>query len=124
MSMNPKKSLAAILPLPIRIDGTDVVVRPMTLGMWAALERIRSPLISGEQTGDTLELIPTLYLLTHNPCEILSGTLITDAMAWADTIGVKTLFAIREAAAKQISAALDVIPEDDTDESKKKPMDG
>jgi len=35
---NPRKAMAALLPLPIGC-GNGVTVKPMTLGMWAALER-------------------------------------------------------------------------------------
>jgi hypothetical protein len=47
---NPKKAMAAILPLTVRAeaDGRVYEVRPMTLGMWAALERITLPLSSFE----------------------------------------------------------------------------
>lgn len=118
---NPKKAVAALLPLPIKA-GKDVVVKPMTLGMWAALERINSPLIITPEEGhtvDTLELIPSLYLLTHDPIEVFRGNILELSMAWADTVPVKTMDLIREAAYRQMGAAFDVIPEPDQKAVKK-----
>ena len=117
---NPQKAMAALLPLEIKVPGYDFTVRPVTLGMYAALERIGSPLITGRDPEDTLELIPSLYLLTHDPREVLTGNLVDDALAWADTVGVDAVAAIRKAAARQLNAALDIVPEDDDDAPKKK----
>lgn len=107
---NPRKALAAILPLPIDC-GNGLAVRPMTLGMWAALERIKSPMVTGEDARDTLDLIPTLYLVTHDPREVLRGDLFDAALAWSDSVGVDALGAIQKACARQINAIFDVVPE-------------
>ncbi|MBR2066071.1 MAG: hypothetical protein IJ983_03160 [Kiritimatiellae bacterium] len=107
---NPRKAMAALLPLPIDcVDGQTV--RPMTLGMWAALERIGSPLVTGEAPADALELLPSLYLLTHDPREVLRGDLLDAAIAWADALPVTALAAIREACDRQSRAVFDVVPE-------------
>ena len=88
--------MAALLPLPIGC-GNGVTVKPMTLGMWAALERIGSPLVTGEEPKDALELIPSLYLLTHDPREVFRGNVVDLSMQWADTVPVATMDAIRRA---------------------------
>lgn len=111
--------MAALLPLPIKCGKGDVVVKPMTLGMWAALERIGSPLVTDEEPKDSLELIPSLYLLTHDPREVFRGNVIDLAMQWADTVPVSTMHAIQRACYRQMNAAFDVIPEED-DEKKRK----
>ena len=80
---NPRKAVAAILPLAVECP-CGATVRPMTLGMWAALERVGSPLVTGKEPKDTLELVPSLYLLTHDPREVLRGSFFDDAVAWAD----------------------------------------
>ena len=67
--------MAAVLPLPIG------EVKPMTLAMYAALERIKSPLITGEDAKDALELLPSLYLLTHGAQEIFKANLLDLALA-------------------------------------------
>ena len=116
---NPRKAMAALLPLPIQC-GTEIVVRPMTLGMWAALERIGSPLVTGEEPKDSLELIPSLYLLTHDPRDVFAGNILDLAMRWADSQPVTVMADIRKAAYRQMNAAFDVIPEDTEDDQRKK----
>ena len=117
---NPRKAMAALLPLPIRCGSDDAVVRPMTLGMWAALERIGSPLVTGEEPKDALELIPSLYLLTHDPREVFKGDILDQAMRWADGLPLTALDSIRNACYRQMAAVFDVIPEDDEDGKPKK----
>ena len=107
---NPRKAVAAILPLPLKA-AEGVVVRPMTLGMWAALERIGSPLVTGEEPKDTLELIPSLYLVTHDPREVFRGNVLDLAMEWADSQPVTVVEAVREAFYRQMDAAFAVMPE-------------
>ncbi len=102
--------MAAILPLAVECR-CGATVRPMTLGMWAALERIGSPLVTGKEPKDTLELVPSLYLLTHDPREVLRGTFFDDAVAWADTMPVSALDEIRRACYRQMGAMFDVLPE-------------
>lgn len=120
---NPRKAMAALLPLPIKCGSDSAVVRPMTLGMYAALERLGSPLITGEEPKDILDLIPSLYLITHDPREVFRGDLLDQAMAWADDLPVTALADIKSACYRQMNAAFDVIPEDD-DTPKKKTTDG
>ena len=102
--------MAAILPLAVECP-CGAKVRPMTLGTWAALERIGSPLVTGKEPKDTLELVPSLYLLTHDPREVLRGTFFEDAVAWADTMPVSALDEIRRACYRQMGAMFDVLPE-------------
>lgn len=102
---NPRKAVAAMLP-----PGT-AEIRPMTLGMYAALERIGSPLVTGKEPKDALELIPSLYLLTHDPREVFRGNVLDLAMQWADTQPVDAMRRIQEAAVRQMAAFFDVVPE-------------
>lgn len=120
---NPRKALAALLPLPLEC-GEGLVVRPMTLGLYAALERISSPLVTGKDAKDTLELIPSLYLLTHDCREVLRGDLLDRALAWADTLPKTALETIRLAAYRQLESVTDVIPEASNEGSKKKTTAG
>ena len=114
---NPRKAMSALLPLPIRC-GDGVTVRPMTLGMWAALERIGSPLVSGKEPKDALELIPSLYLLTHDPREVFRGNVLDLAMQWADTVPVSVMGEIQRACYRQMNATFDVVPEEDLKKAK------
>lgn len=115
---NPRKAMAALLP------PGQAVIRPMTLGMYAALERIESPLVTGKDAKDTLELIPSLYMLTHDPREVFRGNILDLAMAWADTVPVETMSAIRTAALEQMRAMIDVMPQQSDDQPKKKTTAG
>ena len=108
---NPRKAMAALLPLAVKCPCGETV-RPMTLGMWAALERIGSPLITGEPPKDALELIPSLYLLTHDPREVLASGFFDAAVAWADSLPVTALGEIRDACYRQMDAMGDVLPEE------------
>ena len=107
---NPRKAMVALLPMPLKVSG-GYTVRPMTLGMWAALERIGSPLVTDKEPKDTLEIIPSLYLLTHDPREVLRGSFYDDAVAWADTLPVSALEEITRACYRQMGAMFDVLPE-------------
>ena len=107
---NPRKAMAAILPLTVECP-CGAVVRPMTLGMWAALERVGSPLVTGKDAKDALELVPSLYLLTHDPREVLRGSFYDDAVAWADTLPVSALEEITRACYRQMGTMFDVLPE-------------
>lgn len=102
---NPRKAMAALLPP----GGAEI--RPMTLGVYAALERIESPLVTGKVPKDTLELIPSLYLLTHDPREVFRGNILDLAMQWADTQPVGVVDKIRRAAEAQMAAFYDVVPQ-------------
>ena len=106
---NPRKAMAALLPLAVECP-CGATVRPMTLGMWAALERIGSPLVTGMEPKDALELVPSLYLLTHDPREVLRGDLLEAAVAWADSLPVTALAEIRAACDRQAGAVFDVVP--------------
>lgn len=107
---NPRKAVAAILPTPIRTP-ERLEVKPMTLAMYAALERIESPLVTGKEPKDAAELLPSLYLLTHGADQIFAGNLAALAFAWADTVPVSAMASVREACERQMRCVLDVLPE-------------
>ena len=115
---NPRKAMAALIP------PGQAVIRPMTLGVYAALERINSPLVTGKDAKDTLELIPSLYLLTHDPREVFRGNVLDLAMQWADTQPVEVVREIQAAALEEIRATLNVQPEQDESKPKKKTTAG
>lgn len=107
---NPTKGVAALLPRTIEVGG-GYAVRPLSLGMYAILERIKSPMLVKGKSPDTLEMVPTLYVLTHDPMDSLSGNLFEKSVAWADGVDPKMLVRIRDAAIRQIAGMTDVIPE-------------
>lgn len=107
---NPRKAMAAALPLDIDC-GEGITVRPMTLGMWAALERIGSPMVTGKDAKDALDLLPSLYLVTHDPREVLRGDFMDAVLEWAGTVSVSAMASIQKACARQMNAVFDVVPE-------------
>lgn len=107
---NPKKAIAALMPGSVKTP-EGLVVRPMTLAMYAALERIESPLVTGREPKDAAELLPSLYLLTHGADQIFAGNLVALAFAWADTMPLTALAHIREACDRQMRVVMAVMPE-------------
>lgn len=119
---NPRKAVAALLPAPIDVGG-GVSVKPMSLAVFALLERIGSPMLSDAPAkGGTVELLPSLYILTHDVLDAFEGNLLEKALEWGDSVDVGMLGRIKEAAGRQIAAALAIVPEGP--EKKKATTDG
>lgn len=116
--LNPVKALRALLPRPIPIAecGGLVQVRPFTLAAAVILDEIGSPLVrkAGTVPSTPFALLPSLYVLTHDPFEVLEGmageNLLRTALAWADTLPPGAMEAIERAARRQIAAFVDVAP--------------
>lgn len=122
MPTNPAAALDALLPEPIPVEGTGEVVRPLSLALYAQLDRIDSPLVGGGGETDAFALLPSLFLLCRGPQAAFGGRLMERAVEWADALPPSALVAIRDAAERQIAAMVDVVPQ-----SKKKaakPMAG
>ena len=115
---NPRKAVRALLPESKSGDGWTV--RPLTLATYAILERIKSPLLGVVPADGVLSLVPSLYVLTHDPLDSLSGDLFGKSVKWADSLPPAALVAIRDACDAQIRAMIDVVPEVPQDDSKKK----
>lgn len=113
MSLNPRKALSAALPPAIDVCGGAYQVKPITLGTFALLERYRSPMLFPPEgkAAETLDLLPSLYILTHDAADCLSGNILDKAVEWADAVGVDAIGEIREAAARQLAAIADVMPD-------------
>lgn len=107
---NPIKAMRALVPAPI-VTACGCEVKPLTLGMYAVLERISSPLLGEVPVDGTLSLLPSLYVLTHDPSDALAPRLFERSVEWADTLPPAALLEIRDAADRQIRAMLDVVPE-------------
>lgn len=105
---NPKKAIEALLPQPIKTRGG--VVNPIMLATYALLEYTESPMLFA-QKAKILELIPTLYILTHDAVEISRdiGSLVDKSIAWASGILLDVMPEIELAAKKQIEVAFQVI---------------
>ena len=111
---NPRKAVAAFLPAPIPIPGTAEAVQPFTLAHYGILEKIGSPLVMPVQGPVTaLDLIPSLYVVTHDAAEVLAGDIAADSVAWAKTLPPTVLLPMEQAARRQIGVFIDVLPESD-----------
>lgn len=119
---NPVKALRALLPRPIAIDGLGVEVRPLSLAAFALLDEIGSPLVRerGTVPNTPFALLPSLYVLTHDPLDVLAGmageNLLKTALQWADTLPPSALAKIDHAARVQIGVFLDVAPKSKKEE--------
>lgn len=109
---NPAKAIRALVPEPI-VTPEGVAVRPLTLGAYALLERIQSPILTGAKT-DVLGLLPSLYLLTRDGRDALAslGEIEALAVAWADTLPPTAIGAIERAATEQVRRMLDVVAQE------------
>ncbi len=113
---NPRKALDALVPRPVILPALGVEVRPLTLASHAILDKIRSPMLTGDESAGPLDLVPTLYAVTRDPTqcldELADGTFARKAVEWADTLPPTALPVIKDAILAQIRAMTDVIPGD------------
>jgi hypothetical protein len=112
---NPKRALAAVTAAGERVHGE--LVREITLGTAAVLERIDSPLFTGVPEGRQISLcdmLPTIYVMTRPAVE--SEELLADgfealkreAVRWADGFSTRQgmdLAAACARAARRVRAA-------------------
>jgi hypothetical protein len=80
------------------------------------LERIKSPTLITCGPVDALALLPSLYIMTHDPAAVYADweSLNANAVAWADTLPPTAVGAIEQAATEQIRRMIAVIaPEGD-----------
>ena len=121
---NPEPVLDALLPAAIPVAGGRVIVRPLTLATFALLDKIRSPLLTGTGSVGVIDLLPTLYILSHGAAvclaDLSAGRLEAVAIDWADQFPPQILAEIRDAAEAQIGKILYLIPPPDENTPKKK----
>ncbi|MGN0844971.1 MAG: hypothetical protein ACI4QT_07090 [Kiritimatiellia bacterium] len=121
---NPDPVLDALMPASTPVAGGRAVVRPLSLATFALLDKIRSPLLYGNGTGEIIDLLPTLYVLSHDAAhclaELSGGRLDVSAIEWADQFPPTVLGEIRDAAVGQIERILYLIPPPDGETNKKK----
>jgi hypothetical protein len=109
---NPTKAIAALIPEAI-ITPHGVAVQPLTLGTFGLLERIHSPILTGEKT-DVLGMLPSLYILAHEAAEAHAqmGQIEAAALAWADALPPSAIGPIEAAAREQVQRMLAVIAQE------------
>ena len=127
---NPVKALRALLPRPIAIEGLGIEVRPFSLAAASLLDEIGSPLVRerGTVPNTPFALLPSLYVLTHDPLEVLAGmtgeNLLKTSLKWADELPPDALEKIERAARIQIGVFLDVAPQAKKEAGTRKTTDG
>lgn len=97
--------------------------KPLTLGQFALLERIRSPFLGEVKQYAFYEMLPSLYLLSMPPAEALQhlDSLDADALQWADAIDAATIVARIQETNEAVDAFFKAIPKKGSDkESAKK----
>lgn len=117
---NPDLSIKAMFPREIDC-GFGVVVKPLTLGHYALLEKIDSYLVNGNHAPDSLEVIKTFFICTHSAREVLSDfdNLESRAFEWAESLPPTMTGAISDAILEQIDLMAKVIPHVGNDSKKK-----
>jgi hypothetical protein len=60
---NPKSAIDALLEDEKCIS--DLTVKPLTLGRYALLDALESPLVSKKTSAKLINLIPTFYVMTQ-----------------------------------------------------------
>ena len=87
---NPKSAIDAILEDDKELK-SGLRIFPITLGRYALLELVKSPLIDRDTKFSTLSLIPTFYIMTREVSELRGYNsrnieqLEEDAMEWAES---------------------------------------
>lgn len=86
---NPKSAIDAILEDDKELK-SGLRIFPITLGRYALLELVKSPLIDKDTKFSTIALIPTFYIMTREVSELKGYNsrnieqLEADAMEWAE----------------------------------------
>ncbi len=118
MAVVPEKALDALLAAPAEAAG--FTVRPITLGMAAVLQKVGSPLSTGNPPGGLGDWIPTLYAMTRDAAEsraiLASGgedAYRKAAEEWADGLSVADGLALVRACSRAAAVATGVNPEGD-----------
>ena len=118
----PEKALNALLAAPAEVAGFKV--RPITLGMASVLQKVRSPLSTGDPPGGLGGWIPTLFAMTRDAAEsraiLATGgeeAYCKAAEEWADGLSVADGLALVRACSRAAAVATGVNPQDGGGES-------
>lgn len=118
--MDPKRAVDAILAGPQNVGKHTVY--PLSIGRFACLEKIESPLLTGKD--DAMKTIATAWVMTRDIDEIASVATRPDiiqqkSIVWADTVDQHEFAAITSSIVSMLETLYDTSP-DDGAESKKK----
>ena len=123
---DPTAAINAILDDETTIN--SITVYPITLARYALLELVDSPFISSGKDMSISNILPSLYIMTHDKSELKGITsrnidkLYDKATEWADTMGIDEVPEIIKEVIDKVNELMKTSPtsgSDDDDPSKK-----
>lgn len=121
---NPKSAIDALLEDEKRIS--DLTVKPLTLGRYALLDALESPLISKKTSTKLINLIPTFYVMTQEWTDLAGydtsniEELKRKAGVWAGDKDINDTARLVEEIIRKLGIMQKVSPESQEDTSRKK----
>jgi hypothetical protein len=122
---NPTSAIDAILEEDKEIGNNGLRIYPLTLGRYALLELVKSPLINKETEFSTLTLIPTFYIMTREVSELKGFNsrnieeLEQKSMEWAETQTINESGKILDELLQKFNLVQRVKPDVEEDTKKK-----
>ena len=121
---DPKASINAILDDETTINHTTVY--PITRARYALLELVDSPLIGSGKDMSISNILPSLYIMTHDKSELKGITsrnidkLYEKATEWADDMGIDTIPEIIKEVIEKVQELMRVTPTSGSDDDPSK----
>lgn len=115
--LNPLKALDAIISQDIPIDlenGSQIVVRPISISTLAVLDSIGSPMLHSDQNSNMMNMMTTLYIcLNGYKAAFTTKSILEEALEYFDKSGFTNndFDSIREAVLRQFEKVLNIQPE-------------
>ena len=121
---NPKSAIDALLEDEKKADG--LTVKPLTLGRYALLDALESPLVSKKTSTKLINLIPTFYVMTQEWTDLAGydtsniEELKGKAYVWAGDKDINDTARLVEEIIRKLGIMQKVSPEAQEDASRKK----
>lgn len=115
--LNPIKALDAIISqdIPIELEnGSQVVVKPISIATLAVLDSIGSPMLHSDQNSTILNMMTTLYVcLNGYKSAFTTKSILEEALDYFDKSGFTNndFDNVREAVLRQFEKVLRIQPE-------------
>ena len=121
---DPKSAINSILDDETTINHTTVY--PITLARYALLELVDSPFISSGKDMSISNILPSLYIMTHDKSELKGVTsrnidsLYEKATEWADDMGIDEIPEIIKEVIDKVNDLMKVTPTSGSDDDPSK----
>lgn len=118
MAKTPRRAAAAMTDVGEHVDG--ILVRPITLGIMAVLEKIDSPLARkcDYKKLTVRDMLPTIFVMTRSASiseELLAeggfDALMEEAVRWADNLAPASGSAFSSACLRAALRVADLLPQ-------------